>query len=371
MSAHGPLIGVLGAGQLGRMMALAGIPLGARFRFLDPNPDSPAGRLGELVVAPYDDADALRRFAEGLDAVTYEFENVPAAATDVFAACSIPVYPPPEALRVSQDRLVEKETLNDLGIPTPPFVPVESFDALRRACVELGYPAVLKTRRFGYDGKGQARLYDDADIDPAWEQLHGAGPLILESFVTFDRELSLLCVRGRDGATAFYPLCENTHRAGILRESVFPAENAPDDQARALGGRLLDHLDYVGVLAIEFFDVGGRLLVNEIAPRVHNSGHGTIEGAETSQFENHVRAVMGLPLGSTRPVGVSIMHNIIGNWPDRAALLAIDGAHVHDYEKVPRRARKIGHVTVRATSRDAVAAPSNTVAELIKASADG
>ena len=342
-------LGIVGGGQLGRMLALAGLPLGLRFRFLDPEPAAPAGAVGELIVGAYDDPAALDRFAEGLEAVTYEFENVPVAAARRLAA-DVPVFPPATALEVAQDRLVEKTFLRELGVPVPAFVAVGDRADLDRALARLGCPAVLKTRRLGYDGKGQAVLRAPADADPAWARLGGV-PSLLEAFVPFDRELSVLAVRGRDGAVAVYPLVENRHREGILRLSLAPAPGASialQAEAEGHARRALEALGYVGLLAIEWFEVGGRLLANELAPRVHNSGHWTIEGAETSQFENHIRAGLGLPLGGTGPRGVAAMLNLIGTTPAPADLLAVPGAHLHLYDKAPRPGRKLGHVTLRA-----------------------
>jgi 5-(carboxyamino)imidazole ribonucleotide synthase len=314
------VIGVIGGGQLGRMLGLAGIPLGLSFRFLDPSPDAPAGEVGKLLVGAYDDPDLLDRLADGAEAVTYEFENVP-----VEAARRVGAIPAAAALEASQDRLVEKQLFRRLGIPTARIDDeVETF------------PAILKTRRLGYDGKGQ-RLVE------TWE---GPGPHhVLEERVSFDRELSLLAVRGRDGDTRFWPLVENVHEDGILRTSRVPAANAPQAEAEGYGARLLDELGYVGVLALELFDVGGALLANEFAPRVHNTGHWTIEGSATSQFENHLRAILGLPLGSTesRP---SLLVNLIGSLPRREDVLAISGANLHLYGKEPRPGRKLGHVTL-------------------------
>ena len=362
------LIGILGAGQLGRMLALAGYPLGMRFRFLDPAPDSPAGHLAEHIAASYDDRAALERFAAGLDVVTYEFENVPDEAAHYLSA-RLPVYPPPAALSISQDRLSEKTFFREHGIPTPDFVPVNTLDELRAGLERVGVPAVLKTRRFGYDGKGQAVVRSAGDAEGAWQAL-GAGerPLILEAFVAFRRELSVLAVRGRDGATAFYPLVENHHREGILRLSLAPAPGlTPELQALAEGYacRAFDAVEYVGVLAIELFEVDGGLMANEMAPRVHNSGHWTIEGAGTSQFENHLRAVAGLPLGTTAARGHSAMVNIIGALPDPAEVLAVEGAHLHLYGKEPRPGRKIGHVTVRGGDPEAVIERARVVMGLV------
>ena len=330
-------IGIVGAGQLGRMLALAGLPLGLRFRFFDPTPDSPAGELAEQIVAPYDDRDALARFAADCDVITYEFENVPVETAEYLMQFA-PVYPPPDALRAAQDRLTEKRVLLGLGIPTPIFDAVDSLVELNDTAARFGLPAVLKTRRFGYDGKGQFVLKTDGDINAAWQALQGQS-LILEGFVPFERELSLIAVRSVFGETAFYPLMENQHRNGILRQTLLPAPGvSPDMQAEAQDHlrRLLETLNYVGVLTVEFFEINGRLVANEMAPRVHNSGHGTIESAETSQFENHLRAICGLPLGSTNLRGVSAMLNILGASPDTNAMLQVPGAHLHLYGKSPR-----------------------------------
>jgi 5-(carboxyamino)imidazole ribonucleotide synthase len=365
-----PTIGILGAGQLGRMLALAGYPLGLRFRFLDPAPAAPAGHMAEHMQASYEDAATLERFSAGLDAVTYEFENVPVAAA-CFLAKRVPVYPPPAALEAAQDRLVEKSFFQNLGVATPLFAPVDTQADLDAAITQIGLPAVLKTRRLGYDGKGQIVLHEPADAATAWAALGGT-PLILEGFVPFVRELSILAARGRNGEIACFPLVENHHRDGILRLSLAPAPGitpALQSAAERIASRALAALEYVGVLAIELFQVtsdefqvtSGRnpsdsslvtrhssLVVNEMAPRVHNSGHWTIEGAETSQFEQHLRAMLGLPLGTTAACGYSAMINLIGVLPDPAAILAIPGAHLHLYGKQPRAGRKVGHVTIRA-----------------------
>jgi len=362
-----PTIGILGAGQLGRMLALAGYPLGMRFRFLDPAPDAPAGHMAEHIQAGYADAATLERFSAGLDAVTYEFENVPVAAAR-FLAERVLVYPPPAALEAAQDRLVEKTFFQQLGVATPPFARVDSQADLDSAIAQIGLPAVLKTCRLGYDGKGQLILHEPADAATAWATL-GSAPLILEGFVPFKRELSILAARGHTGETAFFPLVENHHRDGILRLSLAPAPGitpALQSAAEQIAARVLAALEYVGVLAIELFEVtsdelqvtsgqehhDSSLVANEMAPRVHNSGHWTIEGAETSQFEQHLRAVLGLPLGTTAARGYSAMVNLIGELPDPAAVLAIPGAHLHLYGKQPRAGRKVGHVTVLAETED-------------------
>jgi 5-(carboxyamino)imidazole ribonucleotide synthase len=340
------------------MIALAGYSLGQRFVFLDPGGESCAGHVGSLRVGAYDDEERLQEIARKSVVVTYEFENVPVASAR-FLNELVPVRPPPRALEVSQDRWGEKEFFRSLGIPTPKYAAVSSREELERAVASVGLPAILKTRRFGYDGKGQWALSEPADIGRAWDAL-GAAQLILEERVPFEREVSILAVRSVAGETRFYPLVENEHRDGILRLSL-PASDAwtPELQARAEAhaGRVLAELEYVGVLAIELFvRADGELLANEMAPRVHNSGHWTIEGAETSQFENHVRAITGMPLGSTRMVGRSAMINCIGKLPPRDAVLAVEGAHLHAYGKDAAPGRKVGHVTVRATTREELAA---------------
>ncbi len=360
-----PLVAVLGGGQLGRMLALAGIPLGLRFRFLDPNAGAAAGALGPLVVGELGDEAALARVSEDAAVVTYEWEGVPASGAR-FVESARPVLPPPLALDVAQDRLREKELCRRLGIATPAFAAVADRADLERAVQQLGLPAVLKTRRGGYDGKGQVVLREPRDVERALTEL-GADSLILEAHIPFDRELSVLAVRGRDGATSCWPLVENRHADGILRWSVAPAPSVPgklQDAGEQIAGKLLDELAYTGVLAVELFDVRGELLVNELAPRVHNSGHWTIEGAVTSQFENHLRAILGWPLGSTAAVGFSAMVNCIGALPDPDRVLAISGAHFHDYGKAPRPGRKVGHVTLTANDRDDLRARLSLLAAL-------
>ena len=359
-------IGIIGAGQLGRMLALAGYPLGLRFAFMDENSEAPAGHLGALTVARWDDHGALDAFANTVDLVTYEFENVPVAAAERLAA-HVPVFPPPGALYVAQDRLKEKHLFRDLDIATARFAAVDTRDDLDRAVSAIGLPAVLKTRTQGYDGKGQRVLRREADLDPAFAAI-GGRPLLLEGFVPFERELSILAARSRTGETAYWPLVENAHRDGILRLSVAPAEGVDGplaDAAAAIVAKTMEALDYVGVLAIELFQHEGRLLANEMAPRVHNSGHWTIEGAKTSQFENHLRAILGLPLGATEAIGVSAMINLIGETPDPSALLGIAGAHLHLYGKPARPGRKLGHVTLVEPGRDALGSALAQIATLV------
>ena len=360
-------VGILGGGQLGRMLALAGYPLGLRVRVLDPGADAPAAHCAEHIRAAYDDAAALERLAAGMDAVTFEFENVPETAARALAA-RVPVHPPPAALARAQDRVSEKTLFAEHALAVPPWRAVDDRAGLARAIAEIGAPAVLKTRRMGYDGKGQAvlRAGDEAALDAAWRAVGGA-PSILEAFVPFEREVSLIGVCAQDGACVFYPLVENVHRAGILHRSLAPAPGADALQpaAEAAMRRILDALAYVGVLTIEFFVHQGRLLGNEMAPRVHNSGHWTIEGAVTSQFENHLRAVVGLPLGSTAVNGAAAMVNLIGSIPAPAAVLAIPGAHLHLYGKASRPGRKVGHITVVAADARRLAEPLARVEALV------
>jgi len=344
-------LGILGGGQLARMLAMAAHPLGIETVFVDPSPQAPARVVGEPLVAAYDDRDMLMAMAGRVDIATYEFENVPDEAARALAS-AVRLLPPPEALRVSQDRVIEKQTLASLGVPTPAFRAVDDRAALSDAVAALGAPCVLKTRRFGYDGKGQAviRSTDASALDRAW-QLVGAGrvPCILEGFVAFDRELSQLAARAASGEVRFYPLVQSQHDRGVLRETIAPAPSTSatiEALARGHVQRLLEHLDYVGVIALELFQIGDALFANEFAPRVHNSGHWTIEGAETSQFENHVRAVCGLPLGSTGALGRSAMLNLLGDVPASADVLAIRGAHLHLYGKSAAPWRKLGHLTL-------------------------
>jgi len=342
-------IGILGGGQLGYMLALAGYPLGLHFRFLDPSPEAPVGRIANRVTAAFNDQPALEKFSHGLEVVTYEFENVPVAAAN-FLAERVPVYPPAAALEEAQERLREKRLFRRLEIPTTEFAEIPGRENLDAAVKQIGLPAMLKTCRMGYDGKGQWLLRTAEDVEKARPELPDV-PLILEKFVPFTRELSILGVRGRSGEIAFYPLVENHHRGGILRLSLASAPNLTaslQQEAERAARKVLEALEYVGVLCIEFFEFGGRLLANEMAPRVHNSGHWTIEGAVTSQFENHLRAILGMPLGSTAAVGVSAMINLIGETPESAEVLNVSNAHLHLYGKEPRAGRKLGHVTVRA-----------------------
>jgi len=355
-------LGIIGGGQLGAMLAEAGNPLGVTSRVLDPQPASCVRRVADCIEAEYDEPRALSELSDWAQILTYEFENVPLDAVQGRPD----VVPPPEALHIAQDRLHEKTFFQEHGVGTAPFAPVSRVQDLQEALVQVGTPAILKTRRLGYDGKGQALVNNVEEARAAFEELGGV-PCILEGVVDFRRELSVIAVRARNGDVRVYPLAENHHRGGILRWSITPAPNLGDrqDEAASIAVRLLEALDYVGVLTVELFDVDGPLVANEMAPRVHNSGHHTIEGAVTSQFENHVRAVLDLPLGSTDvllPVG---MVNLIGAEPPLEALLAIEGVSVHRYVKAPRPGRKVGHVAVQGPDRTTVEQRLARVRELV------
>lgn len=353
-------VGILGGGQLARMLALSGAPLGLRFLVLDTVGDACAGQFAPLIVGDWRDERALAEFAAKVDVATFDFENVPAESAQWLAE-RIPVFPNPRALAVAQDRLAEKTLFRELGIPVPEFAAVDSRAGLDAALARIGMPCILKTRRLGYDGKGQFRLRTLADADAAWAALGAQADtvgLILEGFVPFERELSVVAVRGRDGEFRAWPLTENWHVDGVLSASLAPArvDAVLVQRAYAHARRLAEALDYVGVFALELFCKDGELLANELAPRVHNSGHWTIEGSETSQFQNHLRAVLGLPLGDTRMVGLACMLNWIGALPEAAPVLREPGGHWHDYGKSSRAGRKVGHATLRADSAQELAA---------------
>ncbi|MEW9624217.1 5-(carboxyamino)imidazole ribonucleotide synthase [Rhodanobacter geophilus] len=345
-----PVLGILGGGQLARMLALAAAPLGVNTLVVDSAADACAGQVAPLIKADWTDYAALEDFARKVDVVTFDFENVPAETAQRLAGRAA-VFPNPRALAVAQDRLAEKTLFRECGLRTPEFMAVDTRAGLDHALAAVGAPAILKTRRLGYDGKGQFRLKSLGDADAAWAALgaqaakHG---LILEAFVPFQRELSVLAVRGRDGDFRTWPLTRNWHVDGVLSMSLAPAPDiaALQPRATALARTLAERLDYVGVFALELFVQDGELLGNEMAPRVHNSGHWTIEGAHASQFENHVRAVLGLPLGDTGARGLSAMFNWIGELPDPAPVLRAVDAHWHDYGKSARAGRKVGHATV-------------------------
>ena len=338
-------IGIIGAGQLGRMLGFAGLPLNFEFVFLDPADNPPAASAGPVIKAAFDDLEALRQLAERVDVVTFEFENIPVDAVSSLRGVKA-VYPPPEALFFAQDRLHEKELFSELGIPVARWRTVDSIEDLRATVQQIGLPLVLKTRRLGYDGKGQFVIRNPGDVDAAWQSL-GSVPLIAEQCIDFDCEVSVIAARSISGELAVYPLVENRHAHGILRLSSAPHDDAQlQAMASACAEKLMTRLEYVGVLTIEFFVSGGELIANEFAPRVHNSGHWTIEGARCSQFENHLRAICDLPLGSTATNGHCAMLNLIGEMPATAELLRKTDCHVHDYGKAPRPGRKLGHVSL-------------------------
>ena len=351
-------VGIVGAGQLGRMLALAGYPLAIRCLFLDRSATAPAAQVAPILVGDLEDAAQLEALAAGSDVLTFDWENIPGKALAPLEKLTL-VRPPRAALEVCQDRLAEKALFTRLRIPVAAHAAIDSREQLIRAARKLGLPGILKTRRMGYDGKGQFVVRDTAQLDEAWAAIGGSG-LIYEKFQEFSREVSLVGARSAAGKIVFYPLSANSHGGGILRYGVAPFTNrALEQAARRCMQRVMRALAYVGVLAIEFFVVKGRLIANEMAPRVHNSGHWTIEGCVTSQFENHLRAICGLPLGSTRALGHTAMVNFLGEMPDRERLLAIDGLAFHDYGKEPRPGRKLGHCTIlksRAAERDAALA---------------
>ncbi len=349
-------IGIIGGGQLAQMLAHSVKHLGIQCTVLDPHRACCARSQCDQIVGNYDDIESLKQLALESDVVTYEFENVSASAAVIEDIAEI--HPSTKALAVAQDRHIERQMFDDLGIAIPKYEPIDDLESLEAALQSVGTPAILKARRLGYDGKGQVLINDPEHGADALKTI-GEVPAILDQFVAFEREISIVAARDKAGNIVFYPLAENVHRGGILRVSKAPAREvseAVDIQAQDAARKILEKFDYVGVLAVEFFQIGkgndARLVANEIAPRVHNTGHWTIEGAQTSQFENHMRAVMGMDLGSTDPIGHSAMVNIIGNEPRPGALDAMPEAFVHMYGKAPRSGRKIGHVTLNASSAD-------------------
>jgi 5-(carboxyamino)imidazole ribonucleotide synthase len=345
-------VGIVGAGQLGRMLALAGYPLGLRCLFLDRAADAPGAQVAPILLGGLEDAARLQELASQSDVVTFDWENIAGSALAPLEKLTA-IRPPRRALETSQDRLLEKALFTQLKIPVAPHAAVDTKEDLLAAAGRFGIPGVLKTRRLGYDGKGQFVIKQPEDLDAAWD-LMGAQGLIYEKFQRFSREVSLIGARSAAGKIVYYPLSANTHAGGVLRYSVAPYVNPSLERtARRYLKKVMETLDYVGVLTIEFFVVGGKLVANEMAPRVHNSGHWTIDGCVTSQFENHMRAICDLPLGDTRPLGHTAMVNFLGLMPDRERLLAIDGLAFHDYGKEPRPGRKLGHCTVmRSNPRD-------------------
>lgn len=356
-------VGILGNGQLARMLALAGKPLGLDFTFYDPNPHGCANVLGEFVQAEFTDTMRLQAFAAGVDVVTLENENIPEVALN-----SVPgekLFPPAIAVLKSQDRLLEKRFLQQLEIPLATYYPVDQEADLLTALERQQGALIVKTRRLGYDGRGQVQVASRAEAVAAWRELPHS-QLVAEQKLTFERELSLISVRSRNGEIRCYPITENTHNNGILHTSIVRQDDPMQAQAEAYGQRVMTALNYVGVLGFEFFQVGERLLANEIAPRVHNTGHWSIDGADISQFENHLRAVLGWPLGSTRAHSPSIMCNIIGSFPELMQLAAIAGAHIHHYQKEAKPLRKIGHVTLCSHDAQALSDSHARVHELVR-----
>ncbi|MEL7253309.1 MAG: 5-(carboxyamino)imidazole ribonucleotide synthase [Pseudomonadota bacterium] len=344
---QGSVIGILGGGQLGRMLSVAASRLGFKTCIFEPGGDCPASHVANFhFQKPYEDEAALKAFAEAVDIITYEFENIPTAALDVIEAIR-PVHPSRRALQVSQDRLTEKTFLQDLGLKTAPFAAVDDAASLEAALNDIGAPSILKTRRFGYDGKGQARIKSDADAGQALEDMAGQ-PAILEGFVDFSCEISVIGARGMDGQVACFDPGENVHEGGILRTTTVPASVSAAQRADAviLTGQILNALDYVGVLCVELFVTSEGLIVNEIAPRVHNSGHWTQQGCSVDQFEQHIRAVASWPLGDGARHTDVVMENLIGDDMDRVPEIAREpGTSLHLYGKAEvKQGRKMGHV---------------------------
>jgi 5-(carboxyamino)imidazole ribonucleotide synthase len=337
-------IGVLGGGQLARMMAQAGSSLGLNFMFLCPDSDACAAPYGEHLCASYEDKHAQEHLAKWADVVTYEFENIPLSLVESLQQ-QTPLHPASSVLSVARDRLSEKLLFRTLGIPTAKFAPVDSLEMLINALEDIALPAILKTRTQGYDGKGQALLRKESDLSAIWEEI-GKVPCIVESMVEFRRELSIIAARNQKGDMVFYPVSENHHRDGILRLSISRQDDPMQARAEAKIRSIMDNLSYVGVMALELFQVGDQLFANELAPRVHNSGHWTIEAAETSQFENHLRAICGLPLGRTSSTQNTAMVNLIGRLPVEEEIRNIPGTSLHFYGKLKRPERKVGHVTL-------------------------
>lgn len=333
-------IGILGGGQLSRMLALAGYPLGFEFTFLEPTADACARELGRFICAPYQDQNALRQFADQVDIITFENENIP-VDTLTFLNEYKPVRPGIKALTTSQDRLFEKTLFRSLDIPCAPFAQINSYEDLLTAAKTLSFPLFLKTRREGYDGKGQLKINNLSELEAINPTM--LSNAIVEQGIAFQREVSLIAARSVSHEIVFYDICENRHQNGILIETQNKVDDPLFETAKTYLTRLLDALDYIGILCVEFFQVDNQLIANEMAPRVHNSGHWTIEGATTSQFENHLRAIANLPLGNTQSLGQATMRNLIGTMPNKNELLA--QGHLHDYHKAPKPGRKLGHVT--------------------------
>lgn len=347
-------IGMLGGGQLARMFALAAYPLDIEIVCIDPKPDTAAKKVTNVIQCSFDQFAVIDKHFYGVDCVSYETENLPIDCVEIIAN-NYPLCPNIKALRITQDRLYEKNFLRQLKIPVADFLPIDNRDDLKKAIEQFNFPVILKTRRSGYDGKGQMIIHNHRDADHAWE-IFSSHLLIAEMLVPFTFEVSLISVRSHEGDVIFYPLILNEHKNGILRKSMAPYVDAVlQNYAEKYSVTILEALDYVGVMTIEFFCVNGTLIVNEIAPRVHNSGHWTIEGADTSQFENHLRAITKLPLGSTKPKGFSVMYNLLGRKQSMENFLKIPGLHYHWYGKLPAPMRKLGHLTLCADDEKTLA----------------
>lgn len=357
-------IGIFGGGQLGRMMAQAALPLNIQCTFFESQKDCPAAALGQVFLSQQE--QALTEFMQSADVFSLEFENTPVYQVDTLIQ-EHTLYPPRQALAIAQNRLAEKALFDELNIPVAPYQAINHLDDLYKASQTLGFPIVLKTTMGGYDGKGQFVIRTSSQIEQAWEELSPAGQLIAEGFIAFSREVSIIAVRGKNGEIKTWDLAENHHHHGILSHSIIPAPNSEQLQpiAQEYITRLLTHLNYVGVLTLELFVTEQGLLANEIAPRVHNSGHWTIEGAVCSQFENHIRAVAGLPLGSTETVRPTVMVNIIGKYPQHEDILALNGAHLHLYDKTERQGRKIGHITLMPNDSTQLTQLCQTLAQVL------
>lgn len=363
-------IGILGGGQLARMLAMESYHLALQFRCLDPASESSAADLMEHLWAPLDELAALQKFVEGLDRITFETENIPAAALDFLDSTGLPYFPSRRALETAQDRLLEKRFLQSMGWETAPFAPVSGPADIEAFGQKWGYPLLLKTRRNGYDGKGQRIIRDKSAIAEAWPNFSET-PSIVEAWVPFNAEGSLIAVRSASGELRFYHPVRNVHRGGILHESApWPLAPALRQQAERAMRATLEGLDYVGVLTLEFFLCEGRLIANEMAPRVHNSGHWSIEGAVTSQFEQHIRAVAGLPLGSTELLGTFRMLNLVGKLPPLESVLKLPQVHYHSYRKAPAPGRKLGHITVSAPDEPSLGERWKKLLEAVNATSD-
>ncbi|RYZ91392.1 MAG: 5-(carboxyamino)imidazole ribonucleotide synthase [Moraxellaceae bacterium] len=338
-------IGIFGGGQLGRMLAQAALPLGLHCTFYEAGTDCPSAALGQVIDSTQ--PDSLMQFIQSADVFSLEFENTPLSDADTLSAHKA-LYPPRQALAIAQNRLSEKALFDELAIPVAPYRAIYALADLQQAAEHQGLPLVVKTATGGYDGKGQFVVREAVQIEQAWAELGSSAPLVAESFVQFEREVSIIAVRAQDGEVRTWPLAENHHHQGILSHSIVPAPQSESllPVAQDYITRLLNHLNYVGVLTLELFVTDQGLLANEMAPRVHNSGHWSIEGAVCSQFENHMRAVAGLPLGSTELIKPTVMVNIIGQHPQTADILALNGVHLHLYGKTERAGRKLGHITI-------------------------